>query len=83
MVHYYECSSEEDSGEQAESTKVKKTEYDHKTTKNSDENDKVLVNKEMSLSNIGNDIFIGDSAGTSQLTNNKTGVYNLTPINAQ
>ena len=34
----------------------------------------------MTLSNIGNDIFIGDSAATSHMTNNKTGVYNLTPI---
>ena len=32
------------------------------------------------LSNIVNDIFIGDSAATSQMTNNKTGVYELTPI---
>ena len=34
----------------------------------------------MTLSNIGNDIFIGDSAATSHMTNNKTGVYKLTPI---
>ena len=34
----------------------------------------------MTLSNIGNDIFIGDSAATSHMMNNKTGVYNLTPI---
>ena len=34
----------------------------------------------MTLSNIGNDIFIGDSAATSHMTNNKTGVYELTPI---
>ena len=34
----------------------------------------------MTLSNIGNDIFIGDSAATSHMTNNKTGVYRLTPI---
>ena len=33
----------------------------------------------MTLSNIGNDIFIGDSAATSHMTNNKTGVYDLTP----
>ena len=35
---------------------------------------------EMTLSNIGNDIFIGDSAATSHMTNNKTGIYDLTPI---
>ena len=34
----------------------------------------------MTLSSIGNDIFIGDSATTSHMTNNKTGVYDLTPI---
>ena len=34
----------------------------------------------MTLSRIGNDIFIGDSAATSHMTNNKTGVYNLIPI---
>ena len=34
----------------------------------------------MTLSNIGKDIFIGDSAATSHMTNNKTGVYDLTPI---
>ena len=45
-----------------------------------DENDKALVTKEKTLSNIGNEIFIGDSAATSHMTNNKTGVYNLTPI---
>ena len=34
----------------------------------------------MTLSSIGNDIFIGDSAATSHMTNNKTGVYDLTLI---
>ena len=34
----------------------------------------------MTLSNIGNDIFIGDLAATSHMTNNKTGVYELTLI---
>ena len=34
----------------------------------------------MTLSSIGTDIFIGDSAATSQMTNTKTGVYNLIPI---
>ena len=34
----------------------------------------------MTLSNLGNDIFIGDSAAASHMTNNKTGVYELTPI---
>ena len=34
----------------------------------------------MTLSSIGSDIFIGDSAATSHMTNNRTGVYDLTPI---
>ena len=34
----------------------------------------------MTLSSIGSDIFIGDSAATSHMTNNRTGVYNLVPI---
>ena len=34
----------------------------------------------MTLSSIGNDIFIGDSAATSHMTYKKTGVYDLTPI---
>ena len=43
-------------------------------------NEKALVTKEMTLSNLGKNIFIGDSAATSHMTSNKTGVYNLTPI---
>ena len=34
----------------------------------------------MTVSSIGNDIFIGDSAATSHMTNNRTGVYDLVPI---
>ena len=34
----------------------------------------------MTLSNLGKNIFIGDSAATSHMTSNKTGVYNLIPI---
>ena len=33
----------------------------------------------MTLSSIGSDIFIGHSAATSHMTNNKTGVYDLKP----
>ena len=35
----------------------------------------------MALSNLGENIFIGDSAATSHMTSNKLGVYNLVPIN--
>ena len=80
MVHYYEFSSENKSGKQANPKNIKKTKEDHEITRENDENDKALVTKEMALSNIGNDIFIGDSAATSHMTNNKTGVYDLTPI---
>ena len=34
----------------------------------------------MTLSSIGNDIFIRDSAATSHMMNNKTGFYDLIPI---
>ena len=35
----------------------------------------------MALSNLGKNIFIGDSAATSHMTSNKMGVYNLVSIN--
>ena len=35
----------------------------------------------MSLSNLGKNIFISDSAATSHMTSNKMGIYNLVPIN--
>ena len=44
-------------------------------------NEKGLVTKEMALSKLGGNIFIGDSAPTSHMTSNKLGVYNLVPIN--
>ena len=33
------------------------------------------------MSNLGKNIFMGDSAATSHMTSNKMGVYNLVPIN--
>ena len=80
MVHCYEFSSEDEEGEHADPKKVKKTKDDHENPSKNDEKDQALVTNEMTLSNIGNDIFIGDSAATSHMTNNKTGVYELTPI---
>ena len=79
-VHYYEFSSEDEEGEHADLKKVKKTKDDHENPSKNDEKDQALVPNEMTLSNIGNDIFIGDSAATSHITNNKTGVYELTLI---
>ena len=57
-----------------------KTKDDHEKLIKNDEKDMAFASKEMTLSNIGNDIFIGDSAATSHMTNNKTGIYDLTPI---
>ena len=34
----------------------------------------------MTVSSIENDIFIGDSAATSNMTSNRTGGYDLVPI---
>ena len=59
--------------------KFKKTQDGHENQWKNDENDQALVSNEMTLSSIGNDIFIGDSAVTSHMTNNKTGVYDLIP----
>ena len=80
MVHYYEFSSEDEEGEHADLKKIKKTKDDHENPSKNDEKDQAFVTHEMTLSNMGNDIFIGDSAATSHMTNNKTGVYELTPI---
>ena len=60
--------------------KIKKTQDDHENPSKNDENDQALVSNEMTLSSIGNDIFIGDSAATSHMTNHKTGAYDLTLI---
>ena len=79
-IHYYEFSSDEEEEAHADLKKNEKTHVDHENSKKQGENDQALVSNEMTLSTIGNDIFIGDSAATSHMTNNKTGVYNLKPI---
>ena len=79
MVHYYEFSSEDEEGERVDPKKVKETQDDHEHPSKNDENDQALVSNKMTLSSIGNDNFIGDSAATSHMTNNKTGVCELTP----
>ena len=79
-VHYYELVGEEEEGEHADPKKIKKTQDGHENPSKNDENDQALVSNEMALSSIGSDIFIGDSAATSHMTNNKTGVYDLIPI---
>ena len=78
MVHYYELSSADEEGEYPSLKKVKKTQDDLENPSKNDEKDQALVSNEMTFSNIGNDICIGDSAATSHMTNNKAGVYELT-----
>ena len=80
MIHYYEFSSDEEEAEHADPMKHEKTHVDHENSKKQGENDQALVSNEMTLSTIGSDIFIGDSAETSHMTNNKTGVYDPKPI---
>ena len=77
IVHYYEFSSGEEKGKCDDPKKIKTTQDGHENQQNNDENDQALVSNEMTLSSIGSDIFIGDSAATSHTTNNKTGVYDL------
>ena len=80
IIHNYEISSDEEEGKHADPKKVKKTQEGHEIQEKNDENDQALVSNEMTLSSIGSNIFIGDSAATSHMTNNRTGVYNLVPI---
>ena len=74
-VHYYNLSSEDNSelrGEEAELWKNEKPKDDHEKLRNKEENKKALVMKEMTLSNLGRNTFIGDSGATSHMTSNKT-----------
>ena len=68
-------------GEQDELLKDEKPKKHHEIPRNGEKKEKSLVTKEMALSNLGKNIFIGDSAATSHMTSNKMGVYNLIPIN--
>ena len=68
-------------GKQAELLKNEKPKKNHEIPRIQEKNEKALVTKEMALSNLGKNIFIGDSAVTSHMTSNKMGVYNLIPIN--
>ena len=68
-------------GKQADLLNMEKPGYHHDIPRKKEENEKALVTKEMTLSNLGKNIFIGDSAATSHMTSNKLGVYNLVPIN--
>ena len=65
----------------SQQTKHGKITISSRYSKNKGENEKALVTKEMAMSNLGENIFIGDSAATSHMTSNKLGVYNLVPMN--
>ena len=77
----YTNTNEHKKKEQAELPKDEKPKCHHKIPRKNEKNEKALVTKEMALSNLGKNIFIGDSAATSHMTSNKTGVYSLVPIN--
>ena len=79
-IHYYEFSSDEEDEAHADPKTNEKTHADHEKSTKKCENDQALVSNEMTPSTIGSEIFIGDSAATSHMTNNKTGVYDLKPI---
>ena len=71
---------EEKEGKQANLLRLKTTRYGHDISRKEGQNEKALVTKKMELSHLGKNIFIGDSAGTSHMTSNKMGVYDLVPI---
>ena len=76
----YTNMDEEKEGKQADLLRSKITQYDHDIPRKKGENEKTLVTKEMELSHLGKNIFIGDSAATSNMTSNKKGMYDLVPI---
>ena len=77
----YTNMDEKKEGKRADLLNMEKPRYHHDIPRKKGENEKALVTKEMALSNLGENIFIGDSAATSHMTSNKLGVYNLVPIN--
>ena len=73
----YNNMDEKKGGKQANLLRSKITRYNHDIPRKKRENGKALVTKEMELSHLGKNIFIGDSAATSHMTSNKMGVYDL------
>ena len=59
---------EEKEGKRANLLNLKKTQYHHNIPRKKGEKEKALVTKEMALSNLGKNTFIGDSAATSHMT---------------
>ena len=76
----YTNMDEKKEGKRADLLNQEKPRYHHDIPKKG-ENEKALVTKEMALSKIGKNIFIGNSADTSHMKSNKLGLYNLVPIN--
>ena len=72
---------EKKEGKQADLLNKEKPENHHDIPRKKGKYEEALVTKEMALSNLGENIFIGDSAATSHMMSNKLGVYNLVPIN--
>ena len=68
-------------GKQADLQDLNITRYRPDIARKKGENEKALVTKEMGLGFLDKNIFIGDSAATSHMTNRKLGVYDLVPIN--
>ena len=79
--HKYSKRDEKKEGKQADLLKSKTTRYHHDIPRNKGENEIALVTKEMGLNYLEKNIFIGDSAAASHMTNRKMGVYDLVPIN--
>ena len=79
--HKYTERDKKKEGKRADLLKLKTTQYHHDIPRNKGENEIALVTKEMGLNYLEKNIFIGDSAATSHMTNRKMGVYDLVPIN--
>ena len=79
--HKYTKKDKNKEGKPADLQKLETTRYHHDMSRNMGENETALVTNEMGLNYLEKNIFIGDSAATSHMTNRKMGVYDLVPIN--
>ena len=79
--HKYTKKDKKKEQKRADLLKSKTMRYHHDFPRNKGKNEIALVTKEMGLNYLEKNIFIGDSAATSHMTNRKLGVYDLVPIN--
>ena len=79
--HRYTKKDKKKEGKPADLQKLETTRYHHDMSRKMGENETAHVTKEMGLNYLEKNIFIGDSAATSHMTNRKMGVYDLVPIN--